>query len=133
MSEQNKNEVTKALQQIQKKLTDQSWIEQQDPDFIEALKSADTIFEAMGTQIYIFVSYFEQYVQAVSSSPLFSANGSPSNDSQSNAPTQTIPDTIPDPALGSSESFDGNRAERRSKQSKQFKKDEIKHKGISLA
>lgn len=121
--------MTKALQQIQKKLTDQSWIEQQDPDFIEALKSADTIFEAMGTQIYIFVSYFEQYVQAVSSSPLFSANGSPSNDSQSNAPTQTISD----PALGSSETFDGNRAERRSKQSKQFKKDEIKHKGISLA
>ena len=121
--------MTKALQQIQKKLTDQSWIEQQDPDFIEALKSADTIFEAMGTQIYIFVDYFQQYVEAVSGSPLFSANGSPSNDSQSNAPTQTIPD----PALGSSETSDGNRAERRSKQSKQFKKDEIKHKGISLA
>lgn len=94
--------MSKALQQIQKKLTDQSWIEQQDPDFIEALKSADTIFEAMGTQIYIFVDYFEQYVNAVSSSPLFSANGSPSNDSQSNAPTQTPAE----PA---------NRAERRAK------------------
>ena len=94
--------MTKALQQIQQKLTDQSWIEQQDPDFIEALKSADTIFEAMGTQIYIFVSYFEQYVQAVSNSPLFANNDSQSNDSQSNPPTQTSAE----PA---------NRAERRAK------------------
>lgn len=94
--------MTKALQQIQQKLTDQTWIEQQDPDFIEALKSADAIFEAMGTQIYIFVDYFQQYVEAVSNSPLFSANGTQSNDSQSNAPTQTPAE----PA---------NRAERRAK------------------
>ena len=90
------------MEQIQKKLTDQSWTEQQDPDFIDALKSVDTIFEAMGTQIYIFVSYFEQYVQAVSNSPLFAANDSQSNDSQSSAPTQTPAE----PA---------NRAERRAK------------------
>ena len=74
---------------LQKKLADKTWTDAQDPDFIKALGRIENTFQQMGAQIYIFVSYFEQYVAAMQSSPIFSTGDIPSDDSQSSGPTQT--------------------------------------------
>ena len=74
---------------MQKKLADKTWADSQDADFIAALNRIENTFQQMGAQIYIFVSYFEQYVAAIQSSPIFSSGDIPSDDSQSSNPTQT--------------------------------------------
>ena len=74
---------------MQKKLADKTWTDSQDADFIAALNRIENTFQQMGAQIYIFVSYFEQYVAAIQSSPIFSSGDIPSDDSQSSNPTQT--------------------------------------------
>jgi hypothetical protein len=87
---------------LQKKLQDKTWTDTQDPDFIEALNRVENTFQQMAAQIYIFISYFEQYVIAIQGSPIFASGEISSDDSQSNNPTQTSDD----PA---------NRAERRAR------------------
>lgn len=87
---------------LQKKLQDKTWIEYQDDDFIKALERIENTFQQMGAQIYIFISYFEQYVAAIQGSPIFASGDVPSDGSQSSNPTQTSDD----PA---------NRAERRAR------------------
>ena len=87
---------------LQKKLADKTWTDTQDPDFIKALGRIENTFQQMGAQIYIFISYFEQYVAAMQSSPIFASDDIPSDGSQSSNPTQTSAD----PA---------NRAERRAR------------------
>jgi hypothetical protein len=74
---------------LQKKLADKTWTDTQDADFITALNRIENTFEQMGAQIYIFVSYFEQYVTAIQGSPIFATAGDQSNGSQSSSPTQT--------------------------------------------
>jgi hypothetical protein len=87
---------------LQKKLQDKTWTDTQEPDFITALGNIENAFQQMGAQIYIFISYFEQYVAAIQGSPIFASEEIPSDDSQSSNPTQTSEE----PA---------NRAERRKK------------------
>jgi hypothetical protein len=87
---------------LQKKLADKSWTDAQDPEFIVALGRIEKTFQQMGSQIYVFISYFEQYVAAIQASPVFATAEDQSDDSQSSNPTQTSPD----PA---------NRAERRTR------------------
>jgi hypothetical protein len=74
---------------LKNKLADKSWTDTQDADFIAALGRIENTFQQMGAQIYIFISYFEQYVAAIQASPIFSSEDIPSNDSQSSNPTQT--------------------------------------------
>lgn len=102
MSEPTMDEVKTTFETLQKKLADKTWTDAQDADFIAALKRIENTFQQMGAQIYIFISYFEQYVAAIQASPIFSSEDIPSNDSQSSNPTQTSAD----PA---------NRAERRAR------------------
>lgn len=90
---------------LQKKLADKTWTDTQDPDFIKALGRIENTLQQMGAQIYIFISYFEQYVAAMQSSPIFASGDVPSDGSQSSNPTQTSADH-------STEQFP-NRAERR--------------------
>ena len=92
----------KTFEILQKKLADKTWTDAQDPEFIVALNRIDDTFQQMGAQIYIFISYFEQYVAAIQGSPIFATADDQSDDSQSSSPTQTSPD----PA---------NRAERRAR------------------
>lgn len=88
---------------IQKKLQDTKWIEDQDDDFIKALSNTDAALAELSSYLYIMLSYFDQYVEAVKTSPLFAPDDAPvGNDDVSN-PTQTPAS----PLL--------NRAERRSK------------------
>ena len=77
------------FEKLQKKLADKTWTDTQDPDFIAALGRIENTFQQMGAQIYIFISYFEQYVTAIQNSPIFASGDSPSDDSQSSNPTQT--------------------------------------------
>lgn len=86
---------------LQKKLADKTWTDTQDPDFIKALGRIENTLQQMGAQIYIFISYFDQYVAAMQSSPIFASGDVPSDGSQSSNPTQT-----PAPA---------NRAEKRAR------------------
>jgi len=105
--------VKETFQNIQEKLTDKSWTNAQDPEFIKSLTHIEDVITQLSTQVFIFIDYFEQYVDAIQKSPIFSApDDSQYNDSQSTAPTQTIPD----PALGGSGTVAANRAERRAKQ-----------------
>ncbi len=74
---------------MKNKLADKTWTDTQDPDFIAALGRIENTFQQMGAQIYIFISYFEQYVTAIQNSPIFASGDVPSDDSQSSNPTQT--------------------------------------------
>jgi hypothetical protein len=105
------DEVKMTFEILQKKLADKSWTDVQDPEFIVALNRIDNTFQQMGAQIYIFISYFEQYVAAIQASPIFASSDISSDDSLSSNPTQT---SAPDPAEHPS-SMAGNRAERRKK------------------
>ena len=79
----------KTFEILQKKLADKTWTDAQDPEFIVALNRIDDTFQQMGAQIYIFISYFEQYVAAIQGSPIFATADDQSDDSQSSSPTQT--------------------------------------------
>jgi hypothetical protein len=96
------DEVKMTFEILQKKLADKSWTDAQDPEFIVALNRIDNTFQQMGAQIYIFISYFEQYVAAIQASPIFASSDISSDDSLSSNPTQTSP-------------APANRAERRKK------------------
>jgi hypothetical protein len=88
---------------IQKKLQDTKWIEDQDDDFIKALSNTDAALSELSSYLYIMLNYFDQYVEAVKTSPLFAPTDAPLENDDVSSPTQT-PSS---PLL--------NRAERRSK------------------
>jgi hypothetical protein len=88
---------------IQKKLQDTKWIEDQDDDFIKALRNTDAALAELSSYLYIMLNYFEQYVEAVQTSPLFAPTDAPLENDDVSSPTQTPAS----PLL--------NRAERRSK------------------
>lgn len=89
MSEPTMDEVKMTFEILKNKLADKTWTDTQEPDFIAALGRIENTFQQMGAQIYIFVSYFEQYVDAIQNSPIFASGDIPSDDSQSSNPTQT--------------------------------------------
>jgi hypothetical protein len=89
---------------IQKKLLDTKWIEDQDDEFIKALRNTEAALGELSSYLYIMLSYFEQYVEAVKTSPLFAPDDAPiDNDDVLSSPTQTAASPL------------FNRAERRSK------------------
>jgi hypothetical protein len=91
---------------IQKYLANEEWVSKQDDDILNAIRQCEGIVADVTTHLYIFVNYFEQYVQAITDSPLFgNGDADDKNDNISTGPTQT-----PAPA---------NRAEKRAATKKQ--------------
>ncbi len=88
---------------IQKKLQDTKWTETQEDEFIKALKELEAALGELSAYLYIMLSYFEQYVEAVQTSPLFAPTEEPVKNDDVSSPTQTPAS----PLL--------NRAERRAK------------------
>lgn len=79
-------------QTIQKYLANKSWTDTQDEELIKSLTQVETVLGDVTTYLYIMVNYFEQYVHAVQTSPLFvTPSDSSENDDVSNGPTQTSP------------------------------------------
>lgn len=60
-------------QTIQKYLSNKSWTDTQDEELIKSLSKVEAVLSDVTTYLYIMVNYFEQYVHAVQSSPLFVA------------------------------------------------------------
>lgn len=90
-------------EKIKQKLQDTKWTELQDDEFIKTLNQVETALSELSAYLYIMLSYFEQYVEAVQSSPLFAPADAPVKNDDVSSPTQTPAS----PLL--------NRAERRSK------------------
>jgi hypothetical protein len=71
-------------------MKDENWKSQQNLEFINALEKVSTTMNELSAYIYILVNYFEQYVTAVRTSPLFGDTlDHTENDDVSSAPTQT--------------------------------------------
>lgn len=87
-------------QTIQKYLANKEWSEAQDSEFINALTKVEAVLSDITGYLYIMVNYFEQYVHAIQTSPLYMKPTIENDDDVS--PTQTS--SSPEPA---------NRAERR--------------------
>ena len=91
---------------IQSYLANEEWVSKQNDDILNAIRQCEGIVADVTTHLYIFVNYFEQYVQAITDSPLFdNGDADDKNDNVSTGPTQTS-------AAPSAEQFP-NRAERR--------------------
>lgn len=93
----------KTFLKIQEKLKDESWSKDQDPEIINLLKEAEDTISRLSATVYIFVTYFEQYVDAITTMPMFVPPTPSSNDAV--GPTQT------------SAAAPANRAERRARKS----------------
>lgn len=80
-------------QTIQKYLSNKTWTDAQDEELIKSLTKVEAVLSDVTTYLYIMVNYFEQYVHAVQTSPLFvGPEGQTDNDDVSSAnPTQTSP------------------------------------------
>lgn len=77
-------------QTIQKYLTNKTWTDAQDEEIINALTYAKDAMDQVVSYLYILVNYFEQYVYAVQTSPVFmNPEDVPVNDDVSTSPTQT--------------------------------------------
>jgi len=75
---------------LETKLADKTWTDTQDDEFIKSLEQLRTVIEQLSSQIYLFVSYFEQYYNAVANSPLFNEEAATSDpDNGEVSPTQT--------------------------------------------
>ena len=104
------NSIQVVMDNLAKKLTDEEWVNQQDPEFINNLHQLGNVVQNLSTQIYLFIDIYQQYVMAMQQSPIFSAPETAQSDEHGSvSPTQTF---APEPA---------NREQRRAK-AKQGKK-----------
>jgi hypothetical protein len=72
-------------------MENKTWVKKQDPKFIKALKNIDDSLAQLSTHLYVMVSYFEQYVEAIQASPLYAPAADESkNDNEYSNPTQTF-------------------------------------------
>lgn len=75
---------------LETKLSDKTWTDTQDPEFINTLSGIRNIVQNMSTNIFIMLDYFQQYTEAIYSSPLFAGVGEQqSSDDGKVNPTQT--------------------------------------------
>ncbi len=66
-------------------------MKKQDPKFIKSLNNIDKAFGELTTHLYMMISYFEQYVEAVHASDLFApVMVQDKNDNEYSDPTQTF-------------------------------------------
>jgi hypothetical protein len=71
-------------------MKDENWKSQQNPEFINAIQRVEATMNELTSYLYILVNYFDQYVDAVKTSPLFGpAPDYTESDDVSSAPTQT--------------------------------------------
>lgn len=78
-------------QTIQKYLANKEWSEAQDSEFINSLTKVEAVLSDITGYLYIMVDYFEQYVHAVQTSPLYMKpeEKSDNDDVSTGNPTQT--------------------------------------------
>ena len=75
---------------LETKLADKSWTDTQDPEFINVLSGVKNIVQNMSTNIFIMLDYFQQYTEAIYTSPIFAGvEGAQSSDDGKVNPTQT--------------------------------------------
>lgn len=75
---------------IQEQMKDESWKSQQNPDFINAVTKVEATMTELSMSLYVLVDYFEQYVEAIRTSPLFGGEREHTeSDDVSSVPTQT--------------------------------------------
>ena len=75
---------------ILEQMKDENWKSQQNPEFINAIQRVEATMNELTSYLYILVNYFDQYVDAVKTSPLFGpAPDYTEIDDVSSAPTQT--------------------------------------------
>ena len=75
---------------IAEQMKDENWKSQQNPEFINAIQRVEATMNELTSYLYILVNYFDQYVDAVKTSPLFGpAPDYTESDDVSSAPTQT--------------------------------------------
>lgn len=75
---------------IVEQMKDENWKSQQNPEFINAIQKVEATMNDLSAYLYILVNYFDQYVEAVKTSPIFGpAPHYTESDDVSNAPTQT--------------------------------------------
>ena len=75
---------------IAEQMKDENWKSQQNPEFINAIQRVEATMNELTSYLYILVNYFDQYVEAVKTSPLFGpAPDYTESDDVSSAPTQT--------------------------------------------
>ena len=85
---------------IAEQMKDENWKSQQNPEFINAIQRVEATMNELTSYLYILVNYFDQYVDAVKTSPLFGpAPDYTESDDVSSAPTQT--DASRDARVGS--------------------------------
>jgi hypothetical protein len=97
--------VTEIYKNLESKLADKSWTDTKSEEDIKFLTDVKDMSENLISQVYIFIEYFHQYVDAVQASAIFSTEYA--EQIQQNAqvyPTQTSAPAGPTPA---------NRAEKR--------------------
>ncbi len=78
------------LASIHNHLENKTWTKKQDPKFIKALTGVEGVFNELSTHLYVMVSYFEQYVDAIHSSPLFAPVVEQDKNDNEYSPTQTF-------------------------------------------
>ena len=93
---------------MEKQLANQEWIDAQDPEFIKALDGVKNVIQNMSRNMFLLLDYFQQYTEAIYSSPIFTdAGGAPAEPEDGKVnPTQTSAPAGAEPAPA-------NRAERR--------------------
>lgn len=75
---------------IVEQMKDENWKSQQNPEFINAIQRVEATMNELTAYLYILVNYFDQYVEAVKTSPIFGpAPEYTESDDVSSAPTQT--------------------------------------------
>lgn len=69
-------------------MENKTWTEQQDPEFIESLSNVGVLLTDTVSSLLALVDYFDQYVTAVHSLPVFKLAVGTNDDNVS--PTQTV-------------------------------------------
>ena len=90
---------------LETKLSDKTWTDAQDIEFINVLSGVKNVIQNMSTQMFVMLDLFQQYVDGVYSSPVFAgAIAVQETENGQVRPTQTSAPAGPTPA---------NRAEKR--------------------
>ena len=77
---------------LEAKLSDKSWTDTQDPEFIKALEGVKNVIQNISTNIFIMLDLFQQYTEAIYSSPIFAdVAGAIGAENGKVNPTQTSP------------------------------------------
>jgi hypothetical protein len=98
-------EVTEIYKNLETKLSDKTWTDTLAPDDLKLFGDVKDVTENLISQVYIFIDFFHQYVDAVQGAAIFSPDYAEKVQADAEVyPTQTSAPAGPTPA---------NRAEKR--------------------